>query len=113
MSRRASIEIVLVAVGVAVGACLRWSITSVGAGAGATLVANVAGCAVAGVAAARVGPRWRPFWLTGVAGGLSTLSAVGVDVDTLLTEGRWGIAVGYLAVSIGGGFAAVALAGRR
>jgi CrcB protein len=111
--RRPAFEILLVAVGVTLGASLRWAVTATGAGAVATLVANVAGCAAAGAAAARVAPRWRPFWLTGVAGGLSTLSAVGVEVEALLGEGRWVTAAGYVAVSIAGGLTAVRLAGGR
>ena len=103
-------DTVLVALGVGLGVVVRWALSGSGLGAGATLVANIAGCAVAGLAAARSTERWRPFWLTGVAGGLSTLSALGVDVERMLDDGRQLVAVGYVAASIAGGLAAVRLA---
>lgn len=106
-------DIVLVALGVTLGVVVRWALSGAGLDAGATLIANTAGCAVAGLAAARSADRWRPFWLTGVAGGLSTLSALGVDVERMLDDGRPLVAVGYVAASIAGGLAAVCLAGGR
>ena len=69
--------------------------------------------ASAGLAAARSTDRWRPFWLTGVAGGLSTLSALGVDVERMLDDGRPLVAVGYVTASVAGGLTAVRLAGGR
>lgn len=104
-------DLVLVAVGVTLGVGLRWGLTGSGLGAGATLIANIAGCLIAGLAAARTADRWRPFWLTGVAGGLSTLSALGVDVERMLDDGRALVAGTYVAVSILGGLVAVRLAG--
>lgn len=106
-------EVALVAAGVMLGAGLRAGLGATGLGLGATLSANVAGCALAGALARRSPDRWRAFWLTGVAGGLSTLSAVGVEVDGLLDEGRTTLAVGYVGVSIGAGIGAVRLAGGR
>lgn len=106
-------DIVLVALGVTLGVGVRWALSGAGLGAGTTLVANIAGCAVAGLAAARSTDRWRPFWLTGVAGGLSTLSALGVDVERMLDDGRPLVAVGYVTASVAGGLTAVRLAGGR
>ena len=106
-------DIVLAAVGVTLGACVRWALSGAGLGAGATLIANLAGCTVAGLAAARSAERWRPFWLTGVAGGLSTLSALGADVEQMLDDGRSLPASGYVAISIAGGLLAVRLVGVR
>lgn len=104
-------DLVLVALGVTLGVGVRWALTGTGLGAGATLIANIAGCVIAGSAAARTADRWRPFWLTGVAGGLSTLSALGVDVERMLEDGRHVIAGGHVAGSIAGGLVAVRLAG--
>ena len=106
-------DLVLVSLGVTLGVGVRWALTGTGLGAGATLIANIAGCAVAGLAAARSADCWRSFWLTGVAGGLSTLSALGVDVERMLDDGRPLVAVGYVVASIAGGVAAVCLAGGR
>jgi len=113
MSRERWSDVVLVACGVMLGAGLRAGLNGTGLGIGATLLANVAGCAVAGALARRSPDPWRAFWLTGVAGGLSTLSAMGVEVDDLVTDGRPALAVGYVTVSIGAGIGAARLAGGR
>ena len=101
--------LVLVACGVALGALTRWMITGADLGVWATLVANTVGCAVAGLAA-RHRPALRAFWLTGVAGGLSTLSATGVDTRMLWTDGRGTTAVAYVAATFATGLGAVTIA---
>ena len=101
--------LVLVACGVALGVLTRWMITGADVGVWATLVANTVGCAVAGLAA-RHRPALRAFWLTGVAGGLSTLSAIGVDTRMLWTDGRGTTAVVYVAATCAAGLGAVAIA---
>ena len=100
--------IALVAVGVSLGALLRWAISTVDVALWATLVANVAGCLVAGVAA-RCQPAYRAFWVTGVAGGMSTLSAVGVDVRTEWIHGSEFTAVAYVLITVTAGVMAAVI----
>lgn len=98
----------MVAVGVSLGALVRWAISAVDIALWATLVANVAGCLIAGVAG-RCQPAYRAFWVTGVAGGMSTLSAVGVDVRTEWSNGRPSVAVVYVAITLVAGVIAVVI----
>jgi len=101
--------LVLVSCGVALGALARWMITRADVGVWAALVANTVGCAVAGLAA-RHRPALRAFWLTGVAGGLSTLSAIGIDTRMLWTDGRGTTAVVYVVATCAAGLGAIAIA---
>ena len=98
----------MVAAGVSLGACARWTINAVDIALWATLVANIAGCLIAGIAA-RCQPTYRAFWVTGVAGGMSTLSAVGVDVRTEWSSGRPAVAVVYVAITLAAGMIAVVI----
>ena len=101
--------LVLVACGVALSVLTRWMITGADVGVWATLVANIVGCVVAGLAA-RHRPALRAFWLTGVAGGLSTLSAIGIDTHMLWNDGRGSTAVAYVAATYAAGLGAVVIA---
>lgn len=76
----------------------------------ATLLANLTGCLLLGLLAARApAARWaRPVLGTGLLGGWTTWSALAVETDRLLT-GAPALAVGYLLVSTAGGAALAAL----
>ena len=95
----------MVATGVSLGALARWAISAIDIALWATLIANVAGCFIAGTAA-RCQPTYRVFWVSGVAGGLSTLSAVGVDVRTEWAHGSELVAVAYVLITLTAGVTA-------
>ncbi len=110
--------IVLVAVGGAVGTLARWALTSnLPAQHGwpiATLVENLVGAFLLGLlleALVRAGdetPGRRLLRLglgTGVLGGFTTFSTFALEVERLLAAGDGGVAIGYFAVSLVGGFA--------
>lgn len=109
----------LVAIGAALGALGRWQIAEwIGIEPSRlpweTLVVNVVGCLLIGIAAARIAPgsgRWS-FGVTGVLGGFTTFSAFSNETRALLDTDRVGTAVAYVAVTLAGGLLAVA-AGRR
>lgn len=108
--------IVAVALGGAVGTSVRYAaVVAAPVAAGrfpwTTLVVNVVGALLAGVAVGRVG-RWAPLVVTGFLGGLTTMSALSVEADVLFRDGHHGVAVAYVAVSTAGG-AAAALLGLR
>jgi len=52
----------------------------------------------------------RPLLGTGICGGLSTFSTMQVEILKMISAGAWGLAVGYAAASIAGGYAAIHLA---
>lgn len=111
--------VVLVAVGGAAGAAIRWWVGDLLAGdlrsfPWATFVVNVAGCVAIGLAARRL-PRGGDAWnalVVGVLGGLTTYSAFAVEARTLVDVGRPGVAAVYVALSVGIGVGAVELAKR-
>lgn len=105
--------IALVAVGGAVGATGRWLI---GAGLDhepgtfpwATLVVNVVGCLLIGIAASRIEkstPMWS-FTVTGALGGFTTMSAFAVELNDLVDAARNQLAALYLAATLAAGLAA-------
>jgi CrcB protein len=109
-------ELLAVAVGAVAGASLRWGINeliSVGPGAfpAATLVVNLTGCLLAGIAAARLARRSAAWLLvvTGFLGGLTTFSAFAAETRQLLDGGRPATAGAYVAASVAGGLAAAQL----
>jgi fluoride exporter len=102
-----------VGVGAAIGAWLRWGLSSwlnpkltlwpLG-----TVVANLAGGYLVGFAiayfAARPGipPEWRLFAITGFLGGLTTFSTFSAEVTQLLLRGDWASGLGLAAVHLCG-----------
>ncbi|MBO8193637.1 fluoride efflux transporter CrcB [Streptomyces oryzae] len=110
--------VAVVALGGALGACARYGAallwpTPHGAFPWATLVVNVAGCAVIGVFMVLISDVWaahrlvRPFFGTGVLGGFTTFSTYAVDIQQLLDAHEPGTALGYLALTPLGAVSAV------
>lgn len=106
----------VVACGAAVGASVRWGIGGVVDRSPddfpwATLLVNLVGCALAGLAIrtiARDSERWTAL-VTGVLGGLTTFSAFSIETRSLLDAGRPAVALTYVGVSVVGGVLAVEL----
>jgi CrcB protein len=102
--------IILVAVGGAFGAALRFGIgqwVARVAGAGfpfGTLTVNVAGSFVMGILfvllASKGESRLQPLLMTGVLGGFTTFSAFSLDTLKLIEAGRVMAAGGYIASSV-------------
>lgn len=82
----------------------------------ATFLVNVAGAFLLGYVATRLQERLppsayrRPFLGTGFCGGLTTFSAMQVEILEMLDRGRVGLAFAYALVSIAAGFAGVLVA---
>jgi CrcB protein len=108
---------VLVAVGGALGASIRWGVGEVierppGSFPWATLLVNLVGCALIGLAArhlARGSDRWM-LGVTGLLGGLTTYSTFAAETRELLDAGHGGLALAYVAISIVGGLGATEMA---
>lgn len=109
---------VLAAIGLggALGAALRWALALGLASDGfpiGTLIANLSGAAALGALMVVVNELLaptrllRPFLGVGVLGGYTTFSTAMLDLHTMLADGRYGVAIGYLAASVLGGLAAV------
>jgi CrcB protein len=104
-------NVLLVSAGGVLGALARWSV-----GGEWTLAVNVSGCLLIGVVAAVCAGRVRLFLGTGVLGGYTTFSTYSVDAVRLASEGRFGLAIGYVLGTLVGALAAVVaglLLGRR
>jgi CrcB protein len=113
-------EPLLVAIGGAIGALLRFKVSSlvntlvpnalIPYG---TLLVNGFGCFLAGVFAAAflnsqvLGIDLKPLVLVGVLGGFTTFSAFGVETISLVHRGESGVAVAYVLISLLIGFGAV------
>lgn len=108
-------DLVLVAVGGAFGATVRWAVVEATRDAGSfpwwTLLVNVAGCLVLGLLRRA---RRSTMLLCGIGfcGGLTTFSTFSLEVALLLDDERLGTATGYLAFSLVLGLASYAV-GRR
>jgi CrcB protein len=82
----------------------------------ATFTANMVGCALLGWVVTRLQERLplsaykRPFWGTGVCGALTTFATLQLEVYDLFDAGHPALASLYAIVSIGAGFAVIALA---
>lgn len=79
---------------------------------GATLVVNVVGCVLIGLAARRVARdtvSWA-FVVTGVLGGFTTFSALAVELNDLAEAERMTVAIVYGALTLVAGVAATAIA---
>jgi fluoride exporter len=81
-----------------------------------TFAVNIAGAFMLGYFATRLQERLplsvypRPFLGTGFCGALTTFSTLQIELLKLIDAGDDGLAIGYAAASIGGGFAAIAIA---
>ena len=81
-----------------------------------TFAVNIGGAFLLGYFATRLQERLplsayrRPFLGTGLCGGLTTFSTLQVELLKMIDAHRVGLAVGYAAASIAGGFLAVAVA---
>ncbi|MEM7211987.1 MAG: fluoride efflux transporter CrcB [Pseudomonadota bacterium] len=105
-------KLVLVALGGACGASLRYLCTTAalriaGDTAWGTLFVNVVGSLVMGVAAillverfTEIGPRLMPLITVGLLGGFTTFSAFSLDAVRLFEDGRIGVAAGYVLGSV-------------
>ena len=108
--------------GGALGTLLRaalatWFPHEIGSWPVATLVVNLIGAFAIGVISVwlprstDLDPRLHPFLATGICGGLTTFATLQVELVLLVDDGFWGVALGYVVVSLVGGVLAV-LAGR-
>jgi CrcB protein len=93
------------ALGGAIGAALRFLIAGGVAFPYGTLLVNVVGSFVMGIAfillAERGYSHWIPFLMAGVLGGFTTFSAFSLDAFKLYEAGRVGAAGGYVVASVG------------
>ena len=107
----------LVAAGGALGASIRWGVVesmdrSPGAFPYATLLVNVVGCILIGLAArtlVRGSDRWT-LGVTGLLGGLTTYSTFTAETRDLVDTGHAGLALLYVGVSIVAGLLATEIA---
>jgi CrcB protein len=76
----------------------------------ATLLVNVAGAALLGWVVA--GPRYHRLLGTGFCGALTTFSTLQLELLRMLDDDRFGLALGYVAVTLAAGLLAVGVAGR-
>ena len=82
----------------------------------ATFAVNVAGVALLGWGVTRLQERLplsayrRPFLGTGVCGALTTFATLQLELLRMLDGGRWALALGYAAASLGCGLAGMLLA---
>lgn len=78
-----------------------------------TLCVNAVGCLLIGIflvvlTEAWTAPAWvRPFFATGVLGGFTTFSTYCADIERLVSAGRAGPALAYLAATVVAALAAV------
>jgi CrcB protein len=111
-------ELVAIFAGGFIGAIVRAALAqSLVAGDGewpwATFAVNLAGAALLGYSVTRLQERLPPslyrraFIATGLCGALTTFSTVMVELAGMLEGGYVGLAAGYAAASVGGGFALV------
>jgi CrcB protein len=78
----------------------------------ATFAVNVVGAFLLGYVVARLDGRdaptyQRPFWGTGLCGGLTTFSTLQLELFRMLDAGALGLALAYAAASVALGFTAV------
>lgn len=109
----------VVAAGGVLGALARWAVDLALPWSGglpwATLLVNLVGCLAIGLVIDRTArSAWwvRPFVVTGVLGGFTTMSALALEAAVLGRDGQAATAVAVLALSIGGGLLAAHLGQR-
>ena len=123
------IVLAAVAIGAPIGAGARWGVGEVfdaiasapaaDAWPWPTLIVNIVGAFLIGLAAARFDRKSAAyaFTATGALGGFTTYSSFAVDVDHLADADRTGLAAAYAAITIVGGlvalYVALSLARRR
>ncbi len=80
-----------------------------------TFVANILGSVLLGFVGTRLATSdlRRPFWGTGVCGGLTTFSTVQVETLLMIQHGKYLLALGYTAAGIIAGLLAVQVARGR
>ncbi|MFI7441929.1 FluC/FEX family fluoride channel [Nonomuraea indica] len=94
------------------GAALVWPVPAT-AFPWTTLYVNASGCLLIGIllvvlTEAWTAPAWvRPFFATGVLGGFTTFSTYCADIERLVSAGRAGPALAYLAATVVAALAAV------
>ena len=98
-----------VAIGGALGSCLRFVTVSLVGGPIATFAVNVLGSLLIGVLYVTLSARLSPLLITGVLGGFTTFSAFSLDALKLYEGGLTGQAALYIAGSVIASLAAVAL----
>ncbi len=79
-----------------------------------TLIVNVLGCLLIGVAAGRLhrdSLSWS-FAVTGLLGGFTTMSAFATELNDLVDADRTGLMIAYLAATMAGGLIALLVAER-
>lgn len=107
-------KLAAVAAGGAIGSAMRflvghWTLKLFGpAFPWGTLAVNVSGAFVMGIGATVLLERapggfalWPPFLMAGVLGGFTTFSAFSLDVLLLIEKGKTGLALAYVAASVG------------
>lgn len=107
----------IVAIGGALGAVLRYGVALIWGGAMATVLVNVVGSFIMGIAFVALSQRGALlplFVLTGFCGGFTTFSAFSLDAMKFISDGSWGMAFLYIfgsvILSVLAIFAGVALA---
>ncbi len=103
------------ALGGAIGASLRFLVSGGVAFPFGTLLVNVVGSFVMGLAFVFLAEhrgleRWIPFVMAGMLGGFTTFSAFSLDALKLYEAGRIGAAAAYVLASVGVSLAALILA---
>ena len=110
-------SLLVVVIGGILGATARWGVarlldTPADGFPWATLVVNVTGCLLVGIAARRI-PRHSDAWLfavVGVLGGLTTFSAFANETRMLFDQGRSTTAIVYVVATLTAGLGATELA---
>ena len=95
---------IYIALGGAIGALVRYFLTLSIAFPTGTLVVNVLGSFLMGIAfvwfSSRLSGQWALFFMTGILGGFTTLSAFSLDVVRLFEVEKYIYAGGYILASI-------------
>ena len=109
-----------VAIGAVVGAWVRWALglwlnTAERAMPYGTLIANLAGGLLIGVAVAwfsrhpQLDPAWRLFAVTGFLGALTTFSSFSIESLGMVQRGAFGLALAHTGLHVFGSLAAAAI----